>query len=988
VAARAGPGSGPVAEFCAGLRQLRQVSGYDPVALARRLKISRTQLYAILNGEVRRPPDWTRFVGPLVEACTGGDARQVTEWRRRHAVLVGVFDQLSRQERRWRSPADDRADGPLPGGQVVVGEIPREPAGFVARETLARLASVAGSGRVAVVCAVTGLRGVGKTQLAAAYARQRVREGWGLVGWVNAGTQDALQAGLARIAGRLGVADPEGDSAESARRLREHLQTRAGDGLLVFDNAAAPEVLRPFLPATGGTQVVVTSTDQAFAELGQAVNVTVFTRPESLGYLQARTGLADEGGAAAVADELGNLPLGLAQAAATIRRQNLDYPGYLHRLRRVPVSALLGTVPGGDYPHATAAALLLSIQATEASDPSGLTSRLLRVVAVLSPDGVRRDLLGGLAAPGRSGCSGECDEESQEAIDAAVERCVAGSLLTWSVTRDAVIMHRLLGRVLRERDQADNQWAGTVTAALGLLEPRLFSEDQAWARREEGAHLAAQTEALREATAGAAGTGDRSLALRHVQARSWAVRQLGSAADLSRAIDAGIRTLADSKRMLGPDHPHTLTSQHNLAEAHRLAGRLDQAIPLHEQTLADRERILGADHPDTLTSRNSLAYAYTLAGRLEQAIPLHEQTMADRERILGADHPDTLASRHGLAGAYSSAGRLEQAIRLHEQTLADRERILGTDHPRTLTSRNSVAYAYMSAGRLDQAIPLYEQTLADRERILGSDHPDTLYSRNHLAGAYRWAGRLEQAIRLHEQTVADRERILGADHPETLYSRDHLAGAYRSAGRLEQAIRLHEQTLADRERILGSDHPRTLTSRDNLAYAYMSAGQLDQAIRLHEQTLADRERILGADHPDTLASRDHLAGAYRSAGRLEQAIRLHEQTLADRERILGADHPDTLFSRNHLAGAYMSAGQLDQAIRLHEQTLADRERILGADHPNTLTSRDRLADAYRSAGRLDQAIPLYEQTLADRERVLGADHPDTLTSRHHLERAR
>ena len=389
MAARAGAGSGPVAEFCAGLRQLRQASGYDPVALARQLKISRTQLYAILNGDVKRPPDWTRFVGPLVEACTGGDARQVAEWRRRHAVLVGVFDELSRQDRQSRLPADDRVAGPLPGVQVVVGEIPREPAGFVARETLERLASVAGSGRVAVVCAVTGLRGVGKTQLAAAYARQRVREGWGLVGWVNAETPDAMQAGLARVAGRLGVADPEGDSAESARRLREHLQTRAGDGLLVFDNAAAPEMLRPFLPATGGTQVVVTSTDHAFAELGLAVNVTVFTRPESLGYLQARTGLADEGGATAVADELGDLPLGLAQAAATIRRQNLDYPGYLHRLRRVPVSALLGTVPGGDYPHATAAALLLSIQATEASDPSGLTGRLLRVVAVLSPDGVR-----------------------------------------------------------------------------------------------------------------------------------------------------------------------------------------------------------------------------------------------------------------------------------------------------------------------------------------------------------------------------------------------------------------------------------------------------------------------------------------------------------------------------------------------------------------------------------------------------------------------
>jgi tetratricopeptide (TPR) repeat protein len=863
VAARAGRSSGPVAEFCTGLRQLRQASGCDPVALARQLRMSRTQLYAILNGEVKRPPDWTRFVGPLVEACTGGDARQVAEWRRRHAVLVGVFDELSRQDRQSRAPAHDQVGGPLHGEQVVVGEIPREPAGFVARETLERLASVAGSARVAVVCAVTGLRGVGKTQLAAAYARQRVREGWGLVGWVNAETPDALQAGLARVAGRLGVADPEGDSAESARRLREHLQTRADHGLLVFDNAAAPDVLRRFLPATGGTQVVVTSTDQAFAEFGQALTVPVFTRPESLGYLRARTGLADDGGASAVADELGDLPLGLAQAAATIRRQNLDYRGYLHRLRRVPVSALLGTVPGGDYPRATAAALVLSIQATEASDPSGLTSRLLRVIAVLSPDGVRRDLLGGLATPGRPACISECEEDESQgaAIDAAVECCVAGSLLTWSVTRDAVIMHRLLGRVLRERDQADNRWAGTVTAGLDLLEPQLFSEDQAWTRREEGAHLAAQTEALWEATAGAAGTGDLSLALRLLRARSWAVGQLGSAADLSRAIDAGIRTLADSKLSLGPDHPLTLTSQHNLAAA------------------------------------------YTRAGRLEQAIPLHEQTVADRERVLGASHPDTLTSRYRLANAYMSAGGHKQAIPLHQQTLADRERILGTDHPDTLTSRNSLAYAYSSADRLDQAIPLYEQTLADRERILGVDHPDTLYSRNHLAGAYRWAGRLDQAIRLHEQTLADRERILGADHPETLYSRDHLARDYRSAGRLDQAIRLHEQTLADRERILGADHPHTLSSRDNLAYAYQSAGHFDQAIRLHEQTLADRERILGADNPNTLLSRDRLADAYRSVGRLDQAIPIYEQTLADRERVLGTDHPRTLTSRHHLERA-------------------------------------------------------------------------------------
>ena len=78
--------------------------------------------------------------------------------------------------------------------------------------------------------------------------------------------------------------------------------------------------------------------------------------------------------------------------------------------------------------------------------------------------------------------------------------------------------------------------------------------------------------------------------------------------------------------MLGPDHPGTLTSQNNLADAYQEAGRVAEAIPLYEQILADRERVLGPDHPGTLTSRNNLAFAYQEAGRVAEAIPLYEQT--------------------------------------------------------------------------------------------------------------------------------------------------------------------------------------------------------------------------------------------------------------------------------------------------------------------------------------------------------------------------
>jgi hypothetical protein len=106
MSARAGPGVGPVVEFCAALRQLRQSSGYEVPALARRLNVSRTQLYAILSGDIKRPPDWAKIVGPLVEACTGGDRQALAAWRHRHSALVDLCDELSYQSRARPSAAD------------------------------------------------------------------------------------------------------------------------------------------------------------------------------------------------------------------------------------------------------------------------------------------------------------------------------------------------------------------------------------------------------------------------------------------------------------------------------------------------------------------------------------------------------------------------------------------------------------------------------------------------------------------------------------------------------------------------------------------------------------------------------------------------------------------------------------------------------------------------------------------------------------------
>jgi tetratricopeptide (TPR) repeat protein len=112
-------------------------------------------------------------------------------------------------------------------------------------------------------------------------------------------------------------------------------------------------------------------------------------------------------------------------------------------------------------------------------------------------------------------------------------------------------------------------------------------------------------------------------------------------------------------------------------------GQLTRAIVLFERSLTDRQRVLGDEHPATLSSRNNLAHAYRSVGRLAEAISLFERSLTDRQRVLGDEHPATLSSRNNLAYAYRSVGRLAEAISLYEAVLTDAQRVLGDEHPLT-----------------------------------------------------------------------------------------------------------------------------------------------------------------------------------------------------------------------------------------------------------------------------------------------------------------
>ena len=196
-----------------------------------------------------------------------------------------------------------------------------------------------------------------------------------------------------------------------------------------------------------------------------------------------------------------------------------------------------------------------------------------------------------------------------------------------------------------------------------------------------------------------------------------------------------------------------IKAQGKLATAYYALGRWADALALQEKLFEASKRVLGAEHPDTLTVMNNLAATYRALGRWEEALALEEKVYEVRKRILPSEHPDTLTAMSNLAATYSDLGRLEEALALEEKVYEVRKRILPSEHPDTLTAMNNLAATYHDLGRREEALALQEKVYEVRKRILPPRHPDTLTAMNNLAATYHALDRLKEALVLQEDVV-------------------------------------------------------------------------------------------------------------------------------------------------------------------------------------------------------------------------------------------
>jgi tetratricopeptide (TPR) repeat protein/transcriptional regulator with XRE-family HTH domain len=769
-----------------------------------------------------------------------------------------------------------------------------------------------------VISAVSGTAGAGKTALAVHWAHQAAEHFPDGQLYVNLRGYDPDQPvpaaeALAGFLGALGAAGPDIPLGEAARAARYRSLLTGRRLLVVLDNAATEEQVRPLLPGSPSVMVVVTSRDMlpglVARDGARRLDLDLLPVADAVALLRTLIGDrvdADPTAAQALASLCARLPLALrvaaelagirpdrplAELAAELadeadRLELLDAGGdprgavasvlswsYRHL---APDAArmfrLLGLHPGQDWDRYAAAAL--------GGTTLGQAGQLLGLLArahLIQPASAGRygmhDLLRAYAAG--QAVARDQDETRRAALTRLFDYYLAACAAAMDCLAPAERHHR-----------PDPPPAATPVPEL---------DDPATARAWLDAELATL-----EAVAA------------HTASHGWPAHTIRLAQTLHRYFD-GVHDTAG-----------LTICRHALAAARDCDDRAAQAR--------------------TLTT---LGVIYGRQGRYPQATDCHQQAFA-----LARDAGDRLTQGWALGNLgliHDQQGRYQQAARCHRQTLA-LWRELGDVNGEAIALSN-LGLVYLRQGHYQQAASHMQQAISLYRKV-GHRFGEAIALTNFGEVCYR-LGDYQQAASHQEQALA-LSREIGGRRVEA-WALTRLGEVRHRQGLHEQAIGGHQQAL-DLFREIG-DRDGEAEALNGVGETLLATGQLDQARACHNTALI-LTRQTGDKHEQAHAL-SQLSEICHRQGQHDKAASYHQQAL-DLYREIG-DPGGEAEALNGAGETLLATGQYDQARGCHATALTLTRQT--GDRYQQARAHHGLASACHATGQPAQAHQHWQQAL-------------------------
>ncbi|GAA2071637.1 FxSxx-COOH system tetratricopeptide repeat protein [Streptomyces albiaxialis] len=827
---------------------------------------------------------------------------------------------------------------------AVWGEVPRRNPRFTGRDDLLNQVQqrLMDAERDASVCALVGMAGIGKTQLAAEYAH-RFSSDYDVVWWINSDQRGTQRDRYAELSTELGLRTGS-EPGERIRAVREALRKGEPSGrwLLIFDGWEETEEAARILPRGGPGHVLITSRNRGWREIADLQEVPVFDRAESTGYLMRRAPHLTAGEADEVAVEFQDLPLQLAHAAAWLGQERMDVADYLRRVRSGELSTLEQESAPGDYPHKMFTSTSMLINKLRRSEPRAV--ELLMLCTRFAPGRIPIGLVRGLRA---SGLPEELRWITSDRPDwpRALDSLVNYSVLTrdsrsLSVTssgepgfqQESVLMHRVVHSIVSEltAGEAREIYSDVVCQVLASADPGDPVDSRNWARYAElMPHL--------EPSGVLASTTDASMSLvLNCLAYCYNSGEYAVGTDLAE------RVRQSWSARMSPDTPQMLGLTAHQTTILRASGRFREAYDLDRVRLDQLHAAPDPDDMALLSANNGLASDQRFLGQYAEALTTQRQVVEAATQVLGPEESFTLNARHNLGTTLRLHGRYQEAYEVDLDTLRKREQVLRARHPATLHSGTACARDLRMMGRYQEALARQELGMRLHIQVLGEQHIQTLWARHNLAMCQYRAGSDTQDTRaVLQELKAQHERVYAQGHYNTLALITDYGNFLRARGWLSEARDLIAEAEDGYRALVGTAHPVPTGMQSNVGLVLQAEGDRDGALNLFEQALIGLTTVLGEDHPWTLGCALNAGGGRNFTGRVEEAAELDRDTLRRARRVLGPDHPLTLSSQIALAADLRALHERTEAGKQEEDALQRLTATLGVQHHHTLSARQR-----------------------------------------------
>ncbi len=565
------------------------------------------------------------------------------------------------------------------------------------------------------VVALTGLSGIGKTQLAIEFAFLSAHA-YSLVWWVRAEEPTKLAADFAALANELDLPQKaEQDERKIIAAVRDWLERSPDNWLLIFDHAPDAAAVKSYLPQSSTGHVLITSRNPTWRRIAVQLDVDVLAREESVEFLLARTGQEDRRAAAELAEELGDLPLALEQAAAYIETMEKPLADYLRLFRTRQKDLLQWVDDAADYAQSVAATWELSFQALQKQAPESI--ELLNLLAFFASEDIPQKLLhAGADCLPPALATLLADEIAFDTTQAALKRY---SLLEVDPDQRTYSLHRLVQAVTRDRLAAESA-RELIATAVRLVErifPFEIGDARSWAECAQllphalaVTRYAEQVETASEETAFVL-----SLTSEYLKGR----------AQFAEAKTAMERAVALANKVFGSNHSNVAVCQSKLGEI--LFGLEDflAAKACFEAALKIDET-QDAQHPN-------LAGHLINLGAVQRKLGDRVNARAALERVLqlandsGKVDPRCISNAlNNLGGVLYDERDFAAAQSHYERALALDEKHLPPDHLDVAVTVNNLGKTLHAQGDVTHAKELYERALRIFHLYLGEQDPRTL----------------------------------------------------------------------------------------------------------------------------------------------------------------------------------------------------------------------------------------------------------------------